>query len=202
MNLTLTDLDRVLLRQLRAAGVLQDVRLEEVKNGKRISTLDPRGLILVPCSDGHQIIDILQHLHGLYAGCGNGNSCLHILSSNGGALNLTPNVKSATPGSNFHNHLIAQIREAIQLKKINTIALLVHAPCGKAISADMDAIDLLDGLFAARDQVLRRIKELQVSVACFIHVAWAPGNRRTYFVRHSSYANWKSRNPKTELMRL
>ncbi len=185
------------LAAMRAQGVLQDVDAHRIDAGQ--------GVVLVTCGDGDQVSDILEHVQLV---------CLehcqtprtHLLCQNGGALNLPRDsplrrwfmldgVVSAQPPTR-DLVLLDDIFAACEMKGIETVILLAHAPCGAARAARLSLEDTVRLLISAK----RRIKDLAKSmdktlrVACFYHVCWesAEGSpsRRTYFVSTEAWRAW------------
>jgi hypothetical protein len=117
------------------------------------------------------------------------DSRIHELKLNGGAL-LIPE-KSPITHLGEDRVLIEHIRSAMRMKKIQTVVLFAHAPCGMAGMFGLTLTQNLDCLIEAK---LRLKSELVgAKVVCFMHIARSDRERRTYFI---SAAKWRLLYPK------
>lgn len=123
----LTDFDREVVGILREAGVLQDYE-----------PVGPNGQIVVACSDGDQMKDLLIHkwIAAIRAGT---IFRPHLLCAHGGAMNIDEKCE-LYPG--LDSILLKHIRQAQgqDLKGITTMNLSIHVPCGAARIAYMTLI--------------------------------------------------------------
>lgn len=170
----MSEKDKAAIEALRNEGILLDVeayRLDQ-KNG----------VILISCADGDQMCDIFAHQVKAQIGqCKDPR--IHTFGWNGGALRLAPKSRANKPGRSTAKDLLEDVRDARRMKNINTIALYVHAPCGKANACDISVIETLNLLMAAKEQIKK--ENDGVKVACFFHVDYANEKKRTYFIsRH------------------
>lgn len=118
-----------------------------------------------------------------------GDRRIHEFKLNGGALLIAKNSPLTHLGED--RVLIEHIRSASRMKKIHTVVLFAHAPCGMAGMFGLDLKQVLDNLIDAK---LRLKSELVgVKVVCFVHIARPDGVRRTYFI---SAAKWRLLYPK------
>ncbi len=181
--------DRRYIAGLREAGVLRD------DDSRKLHT--PNGVILVCCSDGDQSEDVYGHTCHLAEGNG-GKRRLHPFMNHGGAALLSPrNLIYADHAPD--EYLIAQIRDAMPMKGIATIALVVHAPCGAANMVDLSVVEIIDHMFRGK----KRLKELwpNMRVACFVQVDFGD-RKRMYFVKRKEFGAWYERWEIEELDRL
>ena len=142
------------------------------------------GIITVSCSDGDQQDDHYLQLRE-YCKFNGQNPRIHSFQLNGGALLLSP---LALRGED--KILIAHIKDAIEMKSINTIGLFTHAPCGVAAKAKLDLRRVLDLLMQAKQHVKMEFPETRV--ICFCHIDRGPvEGKRTYFVSQTQWNTWK-----------
>lgn len=175
--LGLNDCDREFAEVLRREGVLQDV------DGHRLDLAE--GVILVACADGDQMPDLFRHQASLQTEH-RGVPRPHLLALNGGGLRI-PRGSSLNGGAG--EVLLKDIGDARLLKGISMVALYVHAPCGAARLAGFTLEQEITLLMDAKVRVKEECGEV-VRVACFVHLDWGDGRRRTYFI---SRANWMAR---------
>ena len=166
--MALTQADQELVRDLREAGVLQNV------DGHRLD--QSNGIILVCCADGDQMPDIWQFQNGIMQGQRQ-TSRIHTLSLNGGAL-LIPEGSPLNAEAHEDIVLLKHIHEAIILKGIHTIALYAHGPCGAAGLAGLTLVEVIGLLKQAGKRVREAFPSAQV--VCFFH-ADKGETKRTYF---------------------
>lgn len=130
MGVELNEFNREAIGILRKAGVLRNY-LARGRNGQ----------IIVACSDGDQMKDLLLHkwLEAIRSGR---MFRPHLLTNHGGAMNVDPTC-TLYPG--MSNNLLKQIRQAEghNLKGITSVNLCIHAPCGAAEMAGMSILDQL-----------------------------------------------------------
>lgn len=167
--MALAPADQDLVRELREAGVFQDVE------GHRLD--QSNGIILACCADGDQMPDIWQFQNGIMQGQRQ-TSRIHTLSLNGGAL-LIPEGSPLNREAHEDVVYLKHIREAIELKDIHTVALYTHGPCGAAGLANLTLIDTINLLKQAGQRIRDTFPGIQV--ACFFH-ADKGETKRTYFV--------------------
>lgn len=86
--------------------------------------------------------------------------------------------------------LLSFLAIAIDMKKIRTVVLYVHAPCGAAQHAGLDFFDELRHLVAAKRFLKRRLGHLGLKVPCFVHVNFGGGQEETYFVKTHEVEAW------------
>lgn len=176
---TLNGFDREVIEQLRREGVLED------SEGRKLKA--PNGTIVVSCSDGDQMPDVLAHLYSLKRE-GGWVVRPHMLCLHGGAMLIAPDCPLYRE---FHADelLLQHIREAEgpDLKGISTIVLYVHAPCGAAGLAGLTIVHQLHFLMASK----ARVQAIDTSneVVCFVHVDYDGNRKRTYFI---SRAKWET----------
>jgi hypothetical protein len=116
---------------------------------------------------------------------------IHEFKLNGGALLIA--AKSPLTHLGEDRVLIEHIRSAMRMKKIQTVVLFAHAPCGMAGMFNLDLKHVLDNLIEAK---LRLKSELVgAKVVCFVHIARPDGIRRTYFI---SAAKWRLLYPRRQ----
>ncbi|KKW32400.1 MAG: hypothetical protein UY76_C0029G0004 [Candidatus Uhrbacteria bacterium GW2011_GWA2_52_8d] len=140
MGAGLSTFDREAIRVLRTAGVLRDY----VARGRN-------GQIVVACSDGDQMKDLILHkwLEAIKSGR---IFRPHMLANHGGAMNVDP---SCTLYPGMSRNLLEQIRQAEgpNMKGITSVNLCIHAPCSAAGDAGMTILDQLWHQYRAAERV-------------------------------------------------
>ncbi len=183
----LSKADSRYLKALRKRGIL-----EELGEANLVDHSD--GVIIVACSDGDQFYDVFKKHVEL---------CLkhrkmpriHPFTDNGGAL-LIP-LDSALNTSGRGKNLLESIALASAMKGFRTAVLYGHAPCGAAALAKLTACKCIRLLFKAKDEV-KSASGGRLKVACFFHVEWRNGRKRTYFISATKWRKRRTRRPKTK----
>lgn len=171
--------DSALVRELRRAGVLEDVEEHRLDQSN--------GIILITCSDGDQFFDIFAHQVKMQTDQRPTDPRIHVFGWHGGALACAVH---SPVNKRKHADLVFldQIRAAREMKNINTVALYAHAPCG---AADGNNVSLLEA-FDLQVRAKAKIKTLNqgIRVACFFHVDYGNGVKRTYFLSRPKWDAW------------
>lgn len=182
--------DRRYVTQLREAGVLKD------DDGHKLNT--PQGVIMVACSDGDQMGDVYEHTCHLAESNSGKKRRVHTLMNHGGAMLLSPrNLLYVDRAPD--EFLIQQIAKARKTNGVNTVVLVVHAPCGAAEMAELSVVEVIDHMFRGKKQLKEYWPELKV--ACFIHVDFG-NKKRMYFVKRKEWGIWYTQWETEELDRL
>lgn len=171
----LSDETLALIARFRTNGVLQDLDTHRIDQSK--------GAIIVSCADGDQIHDLFHHHEQLFNDAGI-SPRIHTLALNGGAL-LVAAGSPLTTWMREDEVLLKNIGVARQLKEIDTVILYAHAPCGAAGAANMTFHNVLEYLMQAKTR-LKRIDD-KIKVACFCHIDYGDGKKRTYFVSRECF---------------
>lgn len=173
--------DREAVNILRTAGVLENVDAHRINMNN--------GVIVVRCPDCDQKDDAEGHDRQL-ALVNGGRDRLHPLLHHGGAAVAAPG-SQLYPGFNIPGYLAVQIREAENLKRINTILLEVHAPCGKGSDAGLNIVQLI--MFMMMGKPMVKAVDPSNEVVCRVHVDYG-GRKRTYFISRNKWiAFWQTR---------
>ncbi|MFA6161628.1 MAG: hypothetical protein WC766_05705 [Patescibacteria group bacterium] len=180
MEIELSAEDLEIKNALKGKGILEDV------NHHKIDLAN--GVILTACADGDQMPDIFKHVT---------QSCcvhrsdprIHTIALNGGALLIPRNSPVTQLGED--RVIIEHIRAACKLKKIFTVALYAHAPCGMAGYYDLDLMHVLELLVQAKERIKTEL--VGTKAVCFVHIAKPDGRRNTYFL---SAAKWRLIHPR------
>lgn len=179
-RIRLSERDLEMIRELRDFGVLDNV------NGHSLS--QKNGVIMISCADGHQMYDIFGHQLKMQEGhCQ--DPCIHTLAWNGGALRIPKNSPANKNGRTTHLDVLDDIRDSIAIKNIHTIALYVHAPCGKAQACGIDFLETIRLLIIAKAKLKNEIDN--VHVACFVHIDFNNHKKRTYFISKHKWIEWE-----------
>lgn len=174
----LSEKDRRLIRELREADVLQDI------DGHRLNQED--GAILITCSDADQFFDMFRHQVKMQADQRT-DPRIHVFAWNGGALALAPD-SPINRITHAEDVFLQQIADARSMKKIDTVALYAHAPCGAARMAGIDLEESFVLLISAK----QKIKTLNqgIQLANFFHVDYGEKVKRTYFFCRQKWEKW------------
>jgi hypothetical protein len=170
-------IDERLIRELRNKGVLLDAE------GHKLDS--PKGAILVTCADCDQFEDIFNHTLEMLRK-GGYEERPQPLSQHGGGM-LISETCPLDRKYKIDEYLLLNIARARHMKAINTLALLVHYPCGAARLAGIPLFDVIEHNVAAK----RRVKSLwpELKVGCFVHVDYLD-RKRTYFLSHDAFTEW------------
>ena len=171
--------DSALVKELRRIGVLEDVEEHRLDQSN--------GVILITCSDGDQFSDIFAHQVRMQTGQRPTDPRIHVFGWHGGALACachSPINKREYAELVF----LDQISAAREMKQINTVALYSHAPCGAAHGSNVNLVEAIALQISAK----MKIKTLNqgISVACFFHVDYGNGAKRTYFLSRPKWEAW------------
>lgn len=173
----LSPLDREAIKTLRMAGVLEDVDAHRINMGN--------GVIVVRCPDCDQKDDVEGHDCKLVEANG-GRKRFHPLLHHGGAAVAAPG-NHLYPGFDIPGYLALQIREAEGLKKINTILLEVHTPCGKGKESGLNIVHLIMYMMMGKPMV--KAVDPSNEVVCRVHVDYGD-RKRTYFISRQRWIDF------------
>lgn len=169
--------DERLIRDLREKEVLLDAE------GHKFDS--PNGVILVTCPDCDQFVDIFNYTMEMFRKGGYQERPQPLCQHGGGML-----ISETCPLDREYmidQYLLVNIARARKMKEINTLALLVHYPCGAARLAGIPLIDVIAHDVAAKQRVKLLWPELKVG--CFLHVDYLD-RKRTYFLSHDAFKAW------------
>lgn len=211
--LKLTSYDRAVLMMAIADGAL-----EKVDPDKILNKINGEGQ-LVACSDGDQRHDMDDHLHRngfqrrqahllaggpLPLGPGSPAASLNNLFS-GFLVHVTKNhkvgqlVRLVAPLLSLLGHLLrvdlfllVQLWLGIEIKKMSTIVLMPHVPCGIARHYNLDIVQQFVMVCGAK----KRLKEMfpDNSILLLLHVDWGCGRRNTYRFSKEKMSDWLAKN--------
>lgn len=166
----LTDQEKQYLLSLRATEALLNIEPAKMPQAK--------GLIAVFCGDGDQSNDLLNHLFSLQK-TARAVPRLHCLTGNGGPLRLSP--KSPVDKDGVSQKFFAdEIAAARQLKNIDTVVLVGHAPCGLAKHQKITLPETIEHYRAAKRYLKTKLPGLKVIT--LLHVDWGDNKKRTYYL--------------------
>jgi len=86
--------------------------------------------------------------------------------------------------------ILANLWAAIRMKQIKTIVLYIHAPCGAADHCGVSFRDELLHLIKAKRRIEWWLGYMGIKVACFCHVDYGAGKKKTYFIKTRSTEDW------------
>lgn len=183
-------------RHPKDVAYLKKLRTEGVLRGVANAALPSQGVICISCADGHQVEDIVRHLHdgrfplwtrlwylflrfiGLRQPV-----CSHTIALNGGAL-LLPRESPLNHGEG--DMICRHIAAGMEIKGLQTVTPLAHYPCGAAAAVKMDLPEVLRQLQAAARELRERFPNTRVIP--LLHIDWGPRFRwgrerkRTYLL--------------------
>lgn len=181
MTAHLMDSDRQLIQQLRKAGVLTKVEQEKLDQ--------KNGILAVPCADGDQMSDLFAFQQKMQKGHRH-DPRLHMPSLNGGAL-LIPENSPLNKPDREDLIMLKHIRQGVELKGMDVVALYAHAPCGMAGLYSLNAEQVIDLLLQAKTRVKQTLPGK--TIACFFHVDYNDGRKRTYFVDRDKWEAYQEK---------
>lgn len=174
------------LSELQTADIplIKQMRTEKVLRRIRKDQLPKEGDEIVACSDGERIVDLLMHHRRL---CEEGRVCHHSILLNSGPL-LIP-IDSPTAAFNEGTVILEHALAGQQLKKVKTIHLYGHWPCGAANATKLSLVDCLTLLARAKERTLSFLEErgMPGKVIPLFHVHYVHEDQRLrsyYFDRH------------------
>lgn len=90
----------------------------------------------------------------------------------------------------FDIQMIINIWKAIRMKGIKTIVLYIHAPCGAAGLCKISFAGELEHLILAKRRLKWWLGFMGIKVACFCHVDYGGGKKKTYFIKTHKAEKW------------
>ncbi|MFH1207029.1 MAG: hypothetical protein V1668_00275 [Patescibacteria group bacterium] len=138
------------------------------------------GYILFGCGDGDQSVDLLvDHLMkqlGL-------KKRPHLEMLNGGALRLV--AEAPIPARlRVHEQMVAELLTSRHLKRIPTLLLYAHYPCGMAGECNITLPEVLHFLFLAGQKLIEQGWDPKRIILLF-HVDHDGQRKRTYYVERT-----------------
>ena len=178
----LSDRDRKLIEKFIKNGVLEPL------NGFQLDYSN--GTIMVACSDGDQLYDLISRHTNLCQNNPN-HTRIHLIALNGGALLLdaTSPLGKEVPAHPEYRVILRHLLGARELKKITSVALYSHAPCGMADKFGLSVADILRSLAWAKT-FLENFHKFKA--ANFLHVDYGQGVKNSYHVSPEKYGEWLS----------
>ena len=166
----LSNVDREQIGVAEAAGVLPEL------DGDRIK----RGSIFVTCADGDQFRSVHDGLCLVSE-----TSRHHPLSLNGGALLMAPMSAGDIPDAGIDGDvLLRHINQANQIKRIPSVVLCSHAPCGVAYGFGLDFFEVLRRMIEAKRRVRLALGFNDVEkVLCLLHIDYGEGVKKLHRIR-------------------
>lgn len=176
--------DTLSVRTLEQANVLQK------HDGSKLET--GNGIILITCSDGDKILEFLEHIEEMVRE-GHGKFRPHIFAGHGGAMLIAEDcpLYRKTHADEF---LLEQIADAHEMKDINTVILMVHAPCGAAKKGHISVVEELAYLVRAKKRIKQLMPQLQTST--FIDVHFPDQQKKILYVNPEAFENWYKKQQK------
>jgi hypothetical protein len=149
------------------------------------------GIILVCCADGDQFHDLYYHECSFQSGQRKDkNPRIHPLSHNGGVLAYAENNLINRFPTSYLEYLY-EIGGSLELKKMPTIVIEGHGPCGAAHKHAIDFIPQLETQMTVKEVVKQM--HPHVDVASHFHVDYNGRNgkeKKTYHFGRERWAEW------------
>ncbi|TAL51275.1 hypothetical protein EPN81_00390 [Patescibacteria group bacterium] len=178
----LSEFDREVVNFLRQEGVLEDMNGHSLDLG--------RGVIVIRCPDGDQMLDRIEHDRRVAIEAGV-TPRIHLLTCHGGCMAIAHG-SPLYPDMGIDRFLLIQIAEAVMLKGIHVISAEIHLPCGKAANLGLTILDQIIFQMSSKS----RIKEIDPTnkVVCRVHIDYPDGRKRTYFISRNHWIQfWRDK---------
>jgi hypothetical protein len=181
------------LSELLLAGVLCPI------NTGKVRSLCGCGSVVIKCGDGDQSAHFMETKREIIA-----NDRIHIISMNGGALNL-PFGSKLVSSPDVTKFLLGQVTLSRELKKIESVFPSVHFPCGAAQVAGFTDVEVMQYLFSAKQLLLASAGIPRKHLHPLVHVDWSKAqdhlggaSKGLYFAKKTQwekYCNDKNLSP-------
>lgn len=135
------------------------------------------GAILLFCGDADHSWDVLTHIVQKLE-C---TERLHLQSFNGGALRINPHVPIPAE-LRIDSQLMKGIQVSRDLKKIETLLLSSHAPCGMAGVCKLGIEDVLWYTIEGAEHIAASTNWSRKDIIVLFHVHLGNGVKNTFFV--------------------
>ncbi|MFA6587474.1 MAG: hypothetical protein WCT08_00225 [Patescibacteria group bacterium] len=164
--------DRGIISSWRKTGVITEV------DGQKLINVSPHGVIIVMCGDADRALEMLDFLKLKI-----NTRRFHLRAEDGGPLRYHPSVP-IPPKLRMDKQLLAGLHGSRGLKKIPTLILMAHWPCGMAAQIKL----------GIRDTVWYTIQLVQIlsdlgwdkkRIIPMLHVDYST-RMRTYFIEAKS----------------
>lgn len=167
----LTDQELATVQRWKQDRVLVPIQSDKVAGRTH------KGAIFLFCGDADHSWDVLTHVVNKL-GC---TERLHLQCINGGALRLNPNVPIPQK-YRINDQLMEGIQVSRDLKKIETLFLSSHAPCGMAGLCNLSIEDVLWHTIETADIISTTTGWLRKDIIPLFHIHKGNGLKNTYFV--------------------
>lgn len=177
MGSGLSEAELSFIQDLRRKGVLDNI------DEHRLPLQD--GVISCYCSDCDRSPDIYEHQCTIMrTQCS--HTRIHALADNGGPLLIPRGSRAIRRGSTRDVDYIHSISFAMRMKRIKTIGLTSHIPCGIAAEHSIELSDVIALTLCAKTRIKQELASFEPKVACFLHVDY--GDRmKTYFISKNKF---------------
>lgn len=141
--------------------------------------LEPAKVIAIicgDCADSHRIITRYKDIFNKVNGDDSVNQCFHLLTWNGGPAGLS--------GEEEYDFCLNNIKDAIRLKDTTTLALCLHAKCGKVVLDGKSIEESIEEMFRLKNFIKRKLNFLDI--VCFVQLN-VNEEYKNYFI---SCKNW------------
>lgn len=175
----LTKKEQGIVREFRSRKIFQDISWNMFH--------DNPAAIVVDCPDCDQMEKTRHHagqIRQIF-----GQARIHRIQLNGGALNIAPHspLNEILPRGLV---LLQEINETIELKRITTVALYAHYPCGKARVHEISLVRGVE-LFVQGKLYVKKNIPPHVKVGCFFYIPTGEDAGRTYFLGRPQWEEWR-----------
>jgi len=183
MKQILTAHEKRCINKLIELGLFTRVMPEKLGIGK--------GVIIVPCSDGHQFGDLYRHITDMCKQAAD-TELIHPVALNGGAMLMSGHL-TAEDGVLDGDAIFRSIIKANKMNRGKDVIIYAHFPCGIARENCVGVVD--QGLYLMMAK--KRLKEAapNLEIECLFHidmydeVEGGTHKRRTYFMPKELWNN-------------
>lgn len=180
--------------QLRHTNILQEIKPESLPKHiiKTFSPLPTVNLLVLSCCDGHQFMDITQRtkfcceeMKRTLGMSGHSGDCFHWKTVHGGPFVLSvPELKVQTYRGEpeyTERHVLREMEEAMDMKKLNVVLLISHSVCGKMRDRFKSGAEYVGKSVLAKERVMEWFNLPSTQVISWLQVH-RQGGRRMYHV--------------------
>lgn len=180
------------------SNVLQEIKPESLPKHliKSIGPLSTVNLLVLSCCDGHQFMDITQRTKfcceemkrtlGMQS-CN--DDCFHWKTVHGGPFVLSvPSLKVQQYRGEpefTERHVLREMEEAMDMKKLNVVLLISHAVCGKMRDTFTSAAEYIEKSVSAKERIMSWFKLPSEQVISWLQIR-RQDSRRMYHIDYGA----------------
>jgi hypothetical protein len=166
----ISDNEKSTISWWQTAGVIANVKADKLQAAAY------NGTILVMCGDCDRSSDMFDFVRRQLP-----NPRIHLKAYNGGPLRLNPEIPIPRE-FRAHEQLLSGLVKTRGLKKIPTIFLLAHWPCGMASEVHMDIFQVVANAVTTARLIAEKTGWDRKRIVPLLHVDYQI-KMRTYFIR-------------------